>query len=402
MTFAPKYLPWILSLGMAAVLMSADIYAPCLPGMVQEFKTIEASLQWTLSINAIGNSLASPFVGPLADTYGRKRVISISILLYIFASIGCGLAPTISALQHWRLAQGLFAAALPIASSAMIADVFSGRKFGSIMAYMGILITASFAFAPMIGGWAGEQYSWRVLFFGLAGTASLFLIVFQFFPETVKKKTPFSPKNVLKTYGAMFQDKVFVLLGLMTAFSLAGFFAYITASSYLYIDQFGLSQSEFGFVTALGMATNAFAHLIVGNLIARFGNYKVLRIGIFLVSISALLMSVMTFYDVRSPYLLLVPVLFYNASLGFVFPPSSTIALERYPHCTGAASAFLGTIRMTFLGAGALAAGFTYNGSLSSISSLLILFAGLVVIAFIWVSLFIKQYDPPKANVGNK
>ena len=402
MACSHKFLPWILSFGMATVLMSADIYAPCLPGMVQEFNTYEANLQWTLSINAIGYCIASPFVGPLADTYGRKRVISVTILFYIFASIGCGLASTITALQNWRFAQGLFAAALPIASSAMIADVFSGRKFGSIMAYMGILITASFALAPMIGGWAGEHYSWRVLFFGLASAAAIFLILFQFFAETVKQKIPFSPKNIIKTYGSMFQDKIFLLLGLMTAFSLAGFFAYITASSYLYIDQFGLSQSEFGFVTALGMATNAFAHLIVGNLIARFGNYKVLRVGIFLVSTSALLMSLMTFYDIRSPYMLLAPVLFYNASLGFVFPPSSTIALERYPHCTGAASAFLGTIRMAFLGAGALVAGLTYNGKLASISSLLIMFAGLVVIAFIWVSLFIKQYDPPKLKMANK
>ena len=390
----PAFIPWLISIGIAIILMSTDIYAPSLPAMVNEFSASEADLQWTLSVNSFGYCLASPLVGPLSDSYGRKPIILTSLLLFAAASLGCAMAPTLFAFDCWRFVQGAFSAAIPIVTLAILADILQGRRFASMMAYMGIVITLSFAIGPIIGGFVGEYYGWRVLFYGVMVAALGIFILYHFLlPETLKSKTRFSLGGIAKTYGSMFKDPIFLFYGMITAFMLAGFFAYITSSSYLYIDQFGLSKIQFGLVTGIGMVTNAAAHLVVGQLTERFGARKILRIGISFLATSAVTMAWMTFINVDSAYTLLVPILLYNLALGFTFPPTSAMAFERFRHATGAASAFLGSFRMIFLGTGSYIAGTAYNGTLASISGLLILFASLTVICYLWVSILRKKEE---------
>tara|TARA_R110002095_G_scaffold214590_1_gene206987 strand:- start:962 stop:2182 length:1221 start_codon:yes stop_codon:yes gene_type:complete len=399
-SFFPAYIPWLLAFGISVVLMSTDIYAPSLPAMVSEFSASEADLQWTLSVNSFGYFLASPFVGPLSDGYGRKPVMLLSLLCFIVASLGCAIAPTLFAFDVWRFVQGMFSAAIPIVCIAVLADMLQGRRFATMMAYMGIVITLSFAIGPIIGGFIGEYYGWRHLFYGVALAGLLIFVLYYFLlPETLKEKAPFSFGGMYRTYKSMFKDPIFLLYGMITSLMLAGFFAYITSSSYLYIDQFGLSKIQFGVVTGIGMVTNAFAHLVVGRLIASFGARKVLRAGISFVTTSALTMAWMTFLDVKSAYILLAPVLLYNMALGFTFPPTSSIALERFRHATGAASAFLAAFRMIFLGLGSYFAGKAYDGTLASISSLMILFASLTVVSYLWVSVLQHRKKQGLANI---
>lgn len=390
----PAFIPWMLAFGIAVILMSTDIYAPSLPAMVNEFAASAADLQWTLSVNSFGYCLASPLVGPLSDSYGRKPIMMTSLLLFVAASLGCAMAPTLFSFDCWRFVQGMFSAAIPIVSLAILADILQGRRFASMMAYMGIVITLSFAVGPIIGGFVGEFYGWRVLFYGVAVVALLLFAVYKvLLPETLKEKSDFSLRGMIKTYVSMFKDPIFMLYGLITSFMLAGFFAYITSSSYLYIDQYGLTKIQFGLVTGIGMVTNAAAHLVVGQLTERFGARKILRVGISFITTAAVTMAWMTFLDVQSAYTLLVPVLLYNMALGFTFPPTSSMAFERFRNATGAASALLSSFRMIFLGTGSYVAGKTYDGTLLSISSLMILFASLTIVCYLWVSVLRKKDD---------
>lgn len=389
-----RMIPWLLSCGIAFVLVSTDIYAPSLPAMVEQFMATEADLQWTFAINSFGYCLASPFVGPLSDALGRRKIILVSVLTFIFSSFGCATAPDLDTFNLYRLLQGAGSAAIPIISIAVLSDVLKGREFGAMMAYVGIVITLSFALGPLIGGFVGEYYGWRVLFYGCSGAGVLISIMFfLFLPETLKKRSQLRIKSVIDIYKQMITRKQFMLYGMLTSFMLTGFFAYITSSSYLYINEFGLSRPEFGVLTSIGMIANAAAHLVVGRLTLKYGERKLLRCGIGLVVTAAVIMAVMTFIDVKSPYTLLWPVVLYNLALGFTFPPAMSMAISQFPENSGSASAFLGTFRMILLGAGSWLSGYFYNGTLASISSLLILFAGLVVASFLWVSAINAQLE---------
>lgn len=393
MAYSPV-IPWLLALGISIVLVSTDIYVPSMPAMMIEFGATELDLQWTLSLNSFGYCIASPFVGPISDAIGRKNVLIVSVLFFILASIACGMAPNLIYFDVARFLQGASSAALPIVSLAAIADIMKGRKFAAMMAYIGIVITLSFALGPLIGGVVAEHYGWRVLFYGCAGGGVF--IAFSYWlllPETLKKIEKISPKKIIKTYGAMFKDPLFLLYGMIGSFMLTGFFAYITSSSYLYINEFGLSRPEFGVITSLGMVSNAMAHLVVGRLMATFGERKVLRVGIALVVTSTVIMAWMTFIDVKSAYTLLIPVLIYNLALGFTFPPALALAIGQFQHAAGTASAFLGTFRMVLLGFGSYLGGHNYDGTLVSISSLMIFFASMVVVSYLWVSAIRAKED---------
>ena len=388
------FIPWLLSAGIAIVLVSTDIYAPSLPSMVEHFVATEADLQWTFSINSYGYCFVSPLVGPLADAIGRRTVLLVSFLCFIGASIGCAMAPTLDLFYFWRFVQGAGSAAIPIVSIAVLSDVLKGREFASMMAYVGIVITLSFAIGPLIGGVVAEYYGWRILFYGCSAAGVLiFVLYFLCLPETLVVKTKFNLKKSINTYRKMFCNQRFMLYGMITSFMLTGFFAYITSSSYLYINEFGLTRSEFGILTSIGMVANAGAHLVVGKLTLTYGERLILRCGIAFVTTAAVIMACMTMVNVTSPYILLVPVVIYNLALGFTFPPAMTLALSQFPENTGAASAFLGTFRMILLGTGSYLGGYFYNGELSSLSSLMILFTGLVVACFLTVSTINARLD---------
>lgn len=386
------YLPWLLAFGIAVILMSTDMYAPAMPAMRLEFHASEADILRTITINSLGYCAVSLFLGPLSDAIGRRSILVWSVLGFTICCFGCVSTTSLDVLYVMRFLQGLFGSALPIAGIAMLADRYHGRKLGSLMAYIGIVITLSFAVAPIIGGFISDSYGWRTIFLILGILSAIVFVLFYFrLPETVKQKTAFNGRFMLEDYKLMLSDRPFILLGLVTAFSLAGFFAYVTSSSYLYIEQFHVSSQLFGILTGIGMTTNALSHMVVGRLVSSIGNYRVLKLGMAFQGTAAVLMGLLTSFGVTDVFVLLVPVMFFNASLGFTFPPATTIALERFPKAAGTAASLMGTTRMGMIAFSAWLSGVFYDGTLISISSIMILFACLVIICFLWVSIMLRR-----------
>jgi DHA1 family bicyclomycin/chloramphenicol resistance-like MFS transporter len=391
-------IPWLLSLAIAIVLMSTDIYAPCLPAMVQAFTACEADLQLTVSLNSIGYCVMSLLAGPISDAHGRRRIILLSLLGFMIATLGCATAPNLTILILWRLLQGFAGAAVPIVGVAVLADVLKGARFASMMAYMGIVITLSFAVAPIIGGYIGAHLGWRATFYFIASVASCIgLLIYVCVPETLAHKTKFSPQKMFVTYKTMLNDRIFILCGLASGLILGGFVSYIVSSSYLYIGEWGLHQVSFGLLTGIGMTTNALAHLVVGRLIAKFGPLNVIKAGAVFISLGSATMAVMTVLDVRTPTLLLIPVLLYNISIGFTLPPTFTIAFERFWHATGSASSLLASLRMLIMAVCIYASGQLYNKALVSISSIFIACGFLTFGCAAWIIFLTKRAKTEEA-----
>ncbi|HEX3548759.1 MAG TPA: MFS transporter, partial [Candidatus Elarobacter sp.] len=227
-----------------------DMYAtqPLLPELRTQFGVGEAAVGATISALTFACALAAPFVGPLADAVGRKRVIVSAIFglaLVTFAAAG---ATTLHALIAWRFVQGLFMPAVFAVTLAYVAEEFppaiGGRAIG---AYITGNVLGGFLgryVAALVAGW----WNWHVAFIVL-GVLNLAggTVVLTLLPRARRFTRQSSAREALRAVGRFVRDPV-----LLATFAVGGsvLFTLVTALTFA---TYHLAAPPFGLGTvALG------------------------------------------------------------------------------------------------------------------------------------------------------
>ena len=154
------------ALMMAMVMASLDqnIVNTALPRMASELGGL-AHISWVVTAFMLTSTITTPFYGKLSDMYGRRRMLIISISLFLAASVLCGTAQTMTQLILFRALQGLGAGGLMTLSQTVIGDMVGPRERGR---YQG-LFTGAFAISsvagPLLGGVLTTMLSWRWVFY---------------------------------------------------------------------------------------------------------------------------------------------------------------------------------------------------------------------------------------------
>lgn len=120
---------------------------------------------WVLTSYLVANAIILPLSGWLANYFGRRRLLMMSVTGFTAASILCGLAPTLPALVFFRVLQGAAGGSLQPTSRAILLETFPREERGHAMAFWGVGIVIAPIVAPMLGGWLTTDYSWRWVFF---------------------------------------------------------------------------------------------------------------------------------------------------------------------------------------------------------------------------------------------
>ena len=76
--------------------LTIDMSLPAMPGMAAELRTSAPMVQLTLTVFVVGLAVGQVIVGPLSDTWGRRRPLLIGMALYVAGSLWCALAPTVA------------------------------------------------------------------------------------------------------------------------------------------------------------------------------------------------------------------------------------------------------------------------------------------------------------------
>src|SRR5690606_28429741 len=87
--------------------LSIDMYLPAFPTLARVFATDAATVQLTLASFFLAFGGGQVLFGPISDRYGRRAPLFVSLTLFVAASVGCALAPSIESLMALRFAQGL-------------------------------------------------------------------------------------------------------------------------------------------------------------------------------------------------------------------------------------------------------------------------------------------------------
>ncbi|TWI54791.1 DHA1 family bicyclomycin/chloramphenicol resistance-like MFS transporter [Pseudomonas duriflava] len=362
MTFRILFLLGALS---AFAPFAIDMYLPAFSSLARSFDTDVEHVQLSLSAYFIGLAIGQLFYGPVADRFGRRIPLLVGITLFSLASLGCALAPTLEWLIVARFVQALGGCAGMVISRAVVRDlcdpIQAAKAFSQIMLVTGVAPIL----APIGGGWLLNAFGWQAIFVSLA----LFAIacgfaVFRWLPESLPVEAPRSPlSGALRQYGRISADRSFMLYALIGGVAMAGMFAYIAGSPFVFIELYGVPAEHFGWVFGSNAAGFILFSQINARLLGQHGPaYWVPRATVLYGSATVLLLIVAAFQPATLGWLL-VPLFFSIASLGCLIPNSSACAMTGQGRAAGSASALLGSIQFSIAALSSAAVGILHDGT---------------------------------------
>ena len=157
----------------------------------------------TLTTYFIGIGLGQLAYGPLMDRYGRRRPLMFGLILYIITSVLCGLAWDLWSLAFFRFFMALGGCAGMVASKAIVRDYFEKDQVADVLSTLMLIMGVAPIIAPSIGGFIIEAFRWEVVFYALAGFATLMILSVKFIlPESAapNHNTSLHPIMVAREY----------------------------------------------------------------------------------------------------------------------------------------------------------------------------------------------------------
>ncbi len=362
---------------------SIDTYLPSFQSIESEFLSSRAMMQQTIALYLMATAIATLFWGPLSDRIGRKRVITITLVLYSIASFSCALASDYKSFLFFRILQGVVASGGLVAGRAMVRDIYSSHGAQKIMAYVLMLFALAPAVAPVVGGWLHESYGWRSIFYFLTAYGLLMLGVVSFLlHESLhqKKRQSFHPVKVLGVYLQTFLHIKFVFIVLALGSSFGGFFIYIAGAPTIMFNILHLSSTDFWIQFVPMTAGIILGSLIANKLIDFWGAKNIIYLA-FAVMFVGMLVNVLQAY-LLSPgvFWVITPVVIYALGVAMSMPGLGVMALDCFPKNKGAASAVQSFVQIMFSGlvAGVMLPMIPHSVKAYALLQLVLLCAGIV------------------------
>jgi DHA2 family multidrug resistance protein len=187
--------PWLIAISvMFATFMEVldtTVVNVSLPHIAGSLSVSIDEATWALTSYLVANAIILPMTGWLAATFGRKRLLMLSVVGFTAASFLCGLAPTLPMLILFRVMQGATGGALQPLSQAVLLEAFPPQDRGKAMGFWGLGIVVAPILGPVLGGWLTDSYSWRWVFYINipVGIASIVMTkIFIFDPPYLRKE----------------------------------------------------------------------------------------------------------------------------------------------------------------------------------------------------------------------
>src|SRR5678810_342214 len=120
---------------------------------------------WVITSFAVANAISLPLTGWLTQRYGQVRLFTASIVLFVLASLACGLAPSIEMLIFFRIVQGAVAGPMIPLSQTLLLASYPKEKAGSALAMWSMTTLVAPVAGPLLGGWITDNISWPWIFY---------------------------------------------------------------------------------------------------------------------------------------------------------------------------------------------------------------------------------------------
>lgn len=328
--------------------LAIDLYLPAFKHIAADYSTTTEEVQLSLSIYLIGLALGQLLYGPLADKVGRRVPLIIGICLFALASLGCALATSLDGLIALRFMQALGGCAGMVISRAVVRDLCDPRTAAKVFSQLMLVNGIAPMMAPLLGSLLLSYFSWHASFYFCFLFAILFgIAVIIWLPETIPMNAARPPiSSAFQQYQHLFKEHNFIMYSMVSGFTLAGLFIYIGNSHFLFVEYYGLSDSQYAWIFALNSLSIMLSAQLNNFLLSRHDSaYWVKRV-LFISLGAAILLIIATYLNVPL-WLFMVPIIIFMGSLGVLLPNITACAMALEGRQAGSASALMGTMQFT-------------------------------------------------------
>ncbi len=336
--------PAALILAMWASILSTDLYTPSLPDLDEVFGTTDRAVKLTMSVNFIGYALGPFLVGPLADHYGRRRVLAIGMALFSLASLACTVAPSIWPLIVARGIQGATGSVSSVLCVVLIRDMFRGPEAVKILSLYGASIGLAPAVGPLLGGVVHVLIGWWanfILLFVLGALASI--MVWKVIPEG-GGGAPFNFRLAYRRYKRLLKNTVFLRFAVAIGATFAGLFAFITVGPYLFIEKFGVATEDYGLYYGASVIAYILGATCANRFAERISPFGLTKIGATFGVTGALVFLGLNLADALTAMTMLIAMSLFSLGLGMLFAAAPVLMFASVPTALGATAGVLFSI----------------------------------------------------------
>ena len=342
----------ILATGLSALAM--NIFLPSLPKMTEHFQTDYRLMQLSVALYLAASGILQIFIGPISDLLGRRPVILVGVGVFLLATIGCLISPSVELFLFFRMCQAVVVVTM-VLSRAAIRDMYDQDLAASMIGYVTMGMAVVPMVGPAIGGVLDQVLGWQSTFWliFILGALTLWLI-WADFGETALISGK-SLRDQVRDYPDLLRSPRFWGYTMACAFSAGAFFVYLGGAPYVGTEVYGMTPGELGLyfsAPALGYFGGSF---VTARFATRFGINSLVVWGGVIVAAGLILSILLMMAGYGSRYTFFGFMCFVGFGNGMSMPNATAGALSVRPHLAGSAAGLSGAI---MLGGGAALSAF--------------------------------------------
>ena len=350
-----SHLQLAILLGMTVALgpLALDAYLPAFPDIADGLGVDHGHVGLTLSAYVTALGLAQLAGGPLSDRYGRKPVLFGGLLIFTAGAVMVSLADSLSDMVFWRIAQGIGGAFCAVSVPAIVRDEVSGQDAARLFGLIGLIMFIAPAAAPSLGALMMALGEWHWIFLMLAGYAVFLIFTLQvaLFPRLQPRSRATTPVRTLVTnYLLVLRHGTTMRFIGIQVLCFSTMLLFITHSSFIYQEWYGLSKNSFAILFAANIVFMAGLNLANRPLLRRFSSVSLVRAQV-IAQCLALSALVITVYSQGPLWAVAGCIIVAMGCQGGIVPNNMANAMEFFPHLSGTAAALLGASQFTIAGA---------------------------------------------------
>ncbi|MCV6585185.1 MAG: multidrug effflux MFS transporter [Marinibacterium sp.] len=344
---APHIATLILMAGISA--LSMNIFLPSLPAMTAHFDTDYGLMQLSVSLYLLVNAAMQIVIGPVSDKLGRRPVMLGGTILFILATLGCLLAPTVEVFLACRMAQAVITVGI-VLSRAVVRDMYSADKAASMIGYVTMGMAVVPMFGPAIGGVLQQSHGWQSSFWLLFTLGWMILILCWFDMGETATRSGKTLIGQFREYPELLRSPRFWGYSLACGFSSGSFFAYLGGAPFIGTEVFGMSAAKMGLFFGAPAVGYFLGNFLSGLFSARFGINRMVMWGCIFNGIGVSLSMLVFLLGAGSAISFFGFMTFVGVGNGLSIPNATAGMLSVRPHLAGTASGLGGAL---MLGGGA-------------------------------------------------
>ncbi|MBO9575828.1 MAG: multidrug effflux MFS transporter [Sphingobium sp.] len=370
---------------MALNALAIDAMLPAFPAIGKSLHVTDANaMQYIITAYMLASAVGSLVAGPLADRYGRRPIMLLSIALAALGGLASAITPSFEALLVVRAIHGFFAAGLGVLAVSVIRDRFEGDRMARLMSLIIIIFLAVPVVAPTVGQIVISVAGWREIFHVLAAMAAIvFVWVYLRLPETLhpEYRQEIRVGTIVRNWKTIVTDRLGLGYMMGAGIIMGGLFGFLNSAQQIFSDSFHAAHLfPYGFACVAGAM--AIANFSNSRIVERFGARRVSHTALMAYIVLSLL-QLGAASLAHEPLWLFVGIVALNMGMvGFTGSNFGSIAMEPFGAIAGSASSFQSFARMALASLIGALTGQRFNGTTLPLAEGFVA-AGLVGLGFI-------------------